>query len=218
MDLAYINRQLNTQEKCVKYLESKRWNGTPTCPYCESEKCSPKKLRYNCLSCKNSFSVTIGTVFEHSNLPLQKWLIAITLILSAKKGISSMQLSRDIKVNKNTAWRMQMKIRSAMNNGEIEIFLSTTTEQREAPWVKFLKRSKLKRSVNFITAKHLKDFGVYGYKGLFRRAIVGQYHKIDEFYLEHYLDEVRFKFDRKTEIDGGYAELLGRLLLVGLAK
>lgn len=114
MDLIYVTTHLNTQRKCVRYLEQKRWNGVPTCPYCGSQRSGAKKLRYNCLDCTNSYSVTVGTVFENSNLPLFKWFMAISLILSAKKGISSMQLSRDIAVHKNTAWLMQLKIRNAM--------------------------------------------------------------------------------------------------------
>jgi transposase-like protein len=222
MNLDYINQELNTAEKCVEYLENKRWNGTPTCPHCQSQKTSQKNLRRTCLGCNRSFSVRVGTVFQHSNLPLQKWLMAITLMLSAKKGISSLQLSRDIKVNKNTAWLMQMKIRSAMSAGELDAFIDdeakTRLELKVQPWEKFLHRRKHKSTVNFITARHLKNFGTYGFKGLLKRAIVGQYHKIDEFYLEHYVDEVQYKFDRKSEVDGGYAELLGRILVVTVAK
>jgi transposase-like protein len=120
MDLIYITKHLNTQRKCVKYLEKKRWNGIPTCPYCSSQRSGAKGLRHNCLDCTNSYSVKVGTVFESSNLPLMKWFMAISLILSAKKGISSMQLSRDISVNKNTAWLLQMKIRNAMSKGDLE--------------------------------------------------------------------------------------------------
>lgn len=115
MDLINITKHLNTQKKCVRYLEQKRWNGVPTCPYCQSQRSSPKDLRHTCLDCTNSYSVTIGTLFENSNLALYKWFIAIALILSAKKGISSLQLSRDLSVNKNTAWLLQMKIRKAMS-------------------------------------------------------------------------------------------------------
>lgn len=212
MNLNYISKELTTQQKCVKYLESMRWKNTPTCPYCGSQKTSYKKLRHNCHSCKNSFSVTVGTVFENTKLPLQKWLMAITLILSAKKGISSMQLSRDLKVNKNTAWLLQMKIRSAMNNGELDDFKEQINEPKLTPWGNFLQRRRQKGPANFISARHLQHFGMHGVKGLFRRAIIGQYHKIDEFYLENYLDEVRFKFDRKTEIDFGYQELMDRLV------
>lgn len=118
MDLIYITKHLNTQHKCIRYLEKKRWNGTPICPYCGSDHSGPKGLRHNCLNCRNSYSVTVGTVFENSNLPLFKWFMAISLILSAKKGISSLQLSRDLSINKNTAWLLQMKIRRAMKNNE----------------------------------------------------------------------------------------------------
>ena len=214
MNLSYISQELNSQQKCVKYLESMRWKSTPTCPYCGSQKTSSKKLRHNCHSCKNSFSVTVGTVFENSKLPLQKWLMAITLILSARKGISSMQLSRDLKVNKNTAWLLQMKIRSAMSTGELDVFKEQDNEPKLTPWGTFLERRKQRGRANFITARNLKNFGIYGVEGLFRRAIIGQYHKIDEFYLENYLDEVRFKFDRNTEVDLGYQELMGRLVSV----
>jgi transposase-like protein len=120
MDLIYITKHLNTQRKCVRYLEQKRWDGIPTCPYCGSQRSGQKRLRHNCLDCTNSYSVTVGTVFENTNLPLMKWFMAISLMLSAKKGLSSMQLSRDISVNKNTAWLLQMKIRNVMSIGELD--------------------------------------------------------------------------------------------------
>ena len=77
MDLIYITKHLNTQHKCIRYLEQKRWNNIPTCPYCKSQKSGQKRLRYNCLDCKNSYSVTVGTVFENTNLPLYKWFMAL---------------------------------------------------------------------------------------------------------------------------------------------
>src|ERR1019366_10347697 len=73
------------------------------------------------------FSVLVGTMFEDTNLSLPKWFAAITLILNAKKGISSRQLARDIGINKDTAWYLQMRIRVAMRepdvilNGIVEI-------------------------------------------------------------------------------------------------
>jgi len=62
-----------------------------------------------------SFSVTVGTIFHKTHLPIQKWFLAVSLILNAKKGVSSRQLSRDLQVNKDTAWRISMQIRRAMN-------------------------------------------------------------------------------------------------------
>ena len=129
-----------------------------------------------------------------------------------------MQLSRDLKVNKNTAWLLQMKIRSAMSTGELEVFKEQEIEPKLTPWGNFLQRRKQKGRANFITARNLKHFGIYGVEGLFRRAIIGQYHKIDEFYLENYLDEVRFKFDRNTEVDLDYQELMGRLVSVDVSS
>lgn len=76
---------LNTEEKCISYLEKMRWNNQPECPYCFSIKSSPKELRYTCLTCNSSYSVKVKTVFESSKLPLTKWFLAISLILSAKK-------------------------------------------------------------------------------------------------------------------------------------
>jgi len=119
MDLIYVMNHLNTEVKCVKYLEKVRWGCTPQCPFCSSTRSSSKKLRHTCLGCGSSYSVKVGTVFENSNLPLTKWFLAISIILSAKKGVSSLQLSRDISVNKNTAWLLQFKIRKAMKEDAI---------------------------------------------------------------------------------------------------
>ena len=116
MNLVEIFKKFPTQEDCIKHLEKIKWKGEPSCPYCNSKRVTSykKELRHCCNRCKTSFSVTVNTIFHQTHLPIQKWFLAITLILNAKKGISSRQLARDIEVNKNTAWSMQMRIRSAM--------------------------------------------------------------------------------------------------------
>jgi len=123
MNIIQIFKQFPTQESCVKYLEEKRWHGKPICVYCGSDKVSSHKektqsSRLQCLACKRSFSVTMGTIFHDSRLPLQKWFLAISLILNAKKGISSRQLARDLEVQVNTAWSMGHRIRKAMQQNE----------------------------------------------------------------------------------------------------
>ena len=60
----YITKHLNTQQKYIKYLEKKRWNGIPSCSCYGIQKSGAKGLRHNCLDCTNSYSVTVGTVFE----------------------------------------------------------------------------------------------------------------------------------------------------------
>jgi len=88
-----------TEESCIKYLEYKLWNGIPVSPY------DPRSKVYNrgdgVYRCKNTgmnFNIRKGTMFERSKLPLRKWFLAIYLITSNKKGISSLQLARDIAV------------------------------------------------------------------------------------------------------------------------
>ena len=74
----------------------------------------PAESRHHCNSCNTTFSVTVGTIFHHTHLDLQKWFLAISLVLNAKKGTSARQLARDIEVNKNTSWYMAMRIRNTM--------------------------------------------------------------------------------------------------------
>lgn len=116
MNLVEIFKQFPTQKECIDYLENLKWKGEPTCPYCKSKKhhSYPSEFRHYCHNCKTSYRVTIGTIFHDTRLPLQKWFLAICLILNAKKGISSRQLARDLDVNKDTAWSMQMRVRRAM--------------------------------------------------------------------------------------------------------
>lgn len=115
MNLVEIFTKFPKQEDCIAFLEEKRWHNKTVCPYCGSCKSSKESgLRHHCNKCNTSYSVLVNTIFHHTHLPLQKWFLAISLIVNAKKGISSRQLARDIKVTKDTAWRMQMQIRQAM--------------------------------------------------------------------------------------------------------
>jgi transposase-like protein len=211
MNLIYCTQQLNSHEICIKHLEQMRWNGTPVCPYCGCDKSTPKKLRHTCSGCSRSFSVTVGTVFQHTKLPMNKWFVAITLILSSKKGISSLQLARQLSVNKNTAWLLQMKIRVALEEGELEGFNSKSLINK---LVKFRKRNKTtvpRQRIRFSFRKsdiHTENFGIY-----LKRAIYGQYHQIEEFFLHRYMDEFKFKLTVKNAEDYGYAELMKRFAL-----
>lgn len=122
MNIIQVFKNFPTQESCIQHLESKRWPEKVTCAYCGSDRTYPRKqdLRHHCNSCSKSFSVTVGTIFHDTRVPLQKWFLAISLIINAKKGISARQLARDIEVNKDTAWSMAMRIREGMkDNGAL---------------------------------------------------------------------------------------------------
>lgn len=120
MELIKTLEKYNNKRKCIAYLEKQRWGNTPICPYCNSNRSSnkPSEHRHTCLNCGRSYSVLVGTIFESTKLPITKWFAAICLILNAKKGISSLQLARDIGVNKNTAWYLQKRIRKAMQDND----------------------------------------------------------------------------------------------------
>lgn len=131
MKLIEIHSAFASEEQCLEYFERRRWPNGVRCPLCGSDKISritrkskTKNKRpqlYQCLepTCKQQFSVTTGTLFHDSHLPLSKWFTAISLIVDAKKGMSALQLSRHLKCNYRTAWYLAHRIREAMvdNNG-----------------------------------------------------------------------------------------------------
>jgi len=118
-NLLDVAKRFPTEESCREYLEHIRWNGKPICPHCNnSEKIyrlNGGKL-YKCGNpeCYKPFSIKIGTIFEDSALPLQKWFFAFFVVSTHKKGISSCQLARDISVTQKTAWHMLHRVRHAM--------------------------------------------------------------------------------------------------------
>lgn len=116
MNIPQLYKQFPTQKDCIEHLEQVRWNGMPICPYCNSKNQTPlpKENRYHCNTCNTSFSVTVGTIFHKTRIDLQKWFLAVSLVLNAKKGYSARQLGRDIDVTKDTAWRVFMQIRKAL--------------------------------------------------------------------------------------------------------
>ncbi|MBD1808980.1 transposase [Microcoleus sp. FACHB-SPT15] len=103
-------------EDCLALLEDIMWSGTPQCPYCQSTNSTAikKEHRYHCNACFNSYSVTVGSLFHKTRVDLQKWFLAIQLILNSQEGISGRQLAKKIGVNRNTAAYMIARIRKAM--------------------------------------------------------------------------------------------------------
>lgn len=119
--IALVNH-FNCQKKCIEFLIEQRWNGQAVCPYCGGTHCYRRSDgRFICKGCGDNFSVLVGTIFENTKVPLTKWFMAMYLISSHKKGISSLQLSRDISVTQKTAWFMLQKIRSLYSQNTDEL-------------------------------------------------------------------------------------------------
>ncbi|QYJ67677.1 IS1595 family transposase [Flavobacterium litorale] len=126
---------LRTDEDCRTFLENAIWGDSPICPHCGLIDDRHYKLKfggtftgtYKCRSCKIRFNIRTGTMFEGSHIPLRKWFLAIYLFLSHKKGISSIQLHKDIGVTQKTAWFMLHRIRCNCED-KIEVNFDTETQ------------------------------------------------------------------------------------------
>ena len=126
--IAVIN-YFNNEQICKQALIEARWGNDVVCPHCGKHHCTRRADgRFRCNQCKHNFSCLTGTIFENTKLPLQKWFVAMYLISSHKKGVSSLQISRDCEVCPKTAWFMLQKIRglygqddSVSLDGEVEM-------------------------------------------------------------------------------------------------
>ncbi len=110
-------------DKAREHLESLHWPHGPVCPRCGSldriTKLAGKSTRpgvYKCNECAKPFSVTVGTIFEDSKIPLNKWLMAFRLLNGGKKGFSAHQLHRSLGITYKSAWFMMHRIREAMKD------------------------------------------------------------------------------------------------------
>jgi transposase-like protein len=123
MDLMKLFQQFGTDEQCRIALEKLRWPDGVRCPRCQSEKISRayKRNQFECEPCAYHFSVTAGTIFHDSHLPLTKWFAAIYLICESKKGISANQLKRTIGVAYKTAWYLCHRIRAAVKDADTSL-------------------------------------------------------------------------------------------------
>ena len=104
-----------------EYLEARRWPNGPVCPLCEeTERITPRTGKrvgyYHCGQCKREFTVRTGSIFERSHIPLNKWLYAIYLLMTARKGISSLQLGKEVGITQKSAWFLLQRLREACGN------------------------------------------------------------------------------------------------------
>ena len=100
------------QQSCIDHLEQLRWNGNVVSPFdADSKVYDCKGNKYKCKNTGKYFNVKTNTIFDNTKLPLQKWFLAIWLVTSHKKGISSLQLGRDLNITQKSAWFMLSRIR-----------------------------------------------------------------------------------------------------------
>ena len=128
LNLIKLAQEYSSDDKARELLESLRWSDGPVCPHCQNAKEKPiyklganpkskspvRKGVYKCGACRKQFTVTVRTIFEDSHLPISKWLMAIFILCSSKKSISSHQMHRMLGITYKSAWFMTHRIRYAM--------------------------------------------------------------------------------------------------------
>ena len=143
LSLIKLAQEYSDNDKARELLESLRWPEGPVCPHCANDgkaksiyTITPKadsdrparKGLYKCGACRKQFTVTVGTIFEDSHIPIGKWLMAFFLLCSSKKGMSAHQLHRMLDITYKSAWFMAHRIRFAMGEGPIAELLKGTVE------------------------------------------------------------------------------------------
>ncbi len=120
-----FQKYFSTEEKCRKYLEQQRWGTTPACPFCGSVNVHrfPNGRIFKCREkeCRSKFSVTVGTIYENTKLPLTKWFLATYILSVHSKGISSLQLATFLGVTQKTAWHLTHRIREMLTENAPEL-------------------------------------------------------------------------------------------------
>jgi transposase-like protein len=115
-------RYFSDQDVCVQFVAKLRWPDGPVCPRCGGTEHSYLKTRrvWKCKSCKRQFSVKVGSIFEDSAIPLDKWLAAMWMIANSKNGVSSHEMARSLGITQKSAWFLLHRVRLAMQTGTFE--------------------------------------------------------------------------------------------------
>ena len=277
-----IVSKFKSEESCIAHFERIRWPEGLRCVRCKGERVSKLEAigktgkdrhLYYCADCDYQYSVTVGTIFHNSHLPLTKWFLAIYLMCSAKKGISAKELQRQLDTSYKTAWYMAHRIRLAMKDddalleklsGVLEVDETYIGGSRKGPRgrgaankvpvvaIKERTSGKIRmQAVQNCSASVLKNFirehaepgseihtdefssylwldsskfthravnhgetyvryedgkpvhtnGVENVWSLFKRGIVGVFHKVSAKYLPLYLNEFSFRFNNRDDFN-----------------
>ena len=118
-------KYFSTEEKCIAWLEQTRWNGKPICPHCQGRehisRAQSKRFTYWHKDCRKHFTVKTGTVMHSSKTPTQNWIVTLYYVLTARKGVSAMQLSKELGVQYRTAWYLLQRVREACASGTFKL-------------------------------------------------------------------------------------------------
>lgn len=292
MNIFEVYKRFPDQKTCIKYLEKVRWGKKPICPYCGSKNTNAlvAELRHHCNGCRKSFRVTVGTIYHRTHIPIQKWFLLTSLMLNAKKGLSSCQAARDIGIQQKTVWSMMHRIRRAMETdqaqllkdvvemdetyiggkprkgkdkddddkpaspggrgtkktpvvgmvergGSVKTAVASKYELKGKDLKKLLRKHVdleetilvtdeykgylgMKNLICHLSVNHQKTFAdgdvhtntIESFWAILKRGMIGQFHKVSKKYLQNYLHEFEYMYNRRNTDSGvTFENLLGRM-------
>ena len=172
------------EQECRDYLASLRWPGGVECPRCsESARLLwlTSRSKWHCYACRYQFSVTAGTLFHSSHLPVWKWFVAVHLMLSGPESVSANELRRTLGGSYKTAWFAAHRIRAAMRGHGAELLRTLIdTELRRAGVANEPRPADIVLARTTVVAR-------------MRRLVGGPHHQLSVKYLPAYIDERRWR-------------------------
>jgi ribosomal protein L37AE/L43A/transposase-like protein len=173
-----FQKEFSTEEKCREYLEQQRWNGTPACPFCGSlNVCrfsNGKIFKCREKQCRQKFSVTVGTIYENTKIPLAKWFLATYILAVHSKGISSLQLATWLGVTQKTAWHLNHRIRKMLSNNAPELLDGICEVDESYIGGKESNKHASKRTVKGGVGNKIMVLGAVQRKGKVKTKVIAQ--------------------------------------------
>ena len=173
-----FQKKFSNEEKCKEYLEAQRWNGTPACPFCGSiNVCrfsNGKIFKCREKQCRNKFSVTVGTIYENTKIPLTKWFLATYILAVHSKGISSLQLATWLGVTQKTAWHLNHRIRIMLTDTAPELLDGICEVDSTFIGGKESNKHASKRKVRAGTGNKIMVLGAVQRKGKVKTKVIPQ--------------------------------------------
>ena len=206
----------------IQYIESRRWPKGVICPLCQRERTSRQRDRryHQCKDCRKKFTVRTGTIFHRSHIPLNKWLYAMYLLQTARKGISSMQLSKELGITQKAAWFLLHRLREACDvkaeriGGQVEIDETLQNEIEDNVEAgstvytdEFASYRKLSRLYEPGTVAHsVQEFvngmahtnGIESVWAALKRGYNGVYHQWSKKHMRRYVNEFAFRMNEEN--------------------